>query len=243
MENYLVKQEYSKYTEEDHKIWRLLCERQSKLTNDKIAKEYVDGYNKLDIDKLKVIKIDEVSNLLEKISGWTLVPVSGLLPAKDFFEMIIGKKYPITISLRRPSELDFSEQPDIFHDICGHLPLLTNEKFVKFLTAYSALAYKYINEERLVDYFARLYWFTYEMGIINENGENKPYGAAIVTSSEEIANIQDPNIPKRPFDIDEIIFTEFTPYSIQKKYFVIDSFDDLFSCLEDLESKILIETI
>ena len=239
MANYLINQDYSTYTQEDHDIWKMLCDRQSKLTTDKIAKQYLEGFYQLEIDKARVVKIEEVSKVLKAISGWTLVSVSGLLPAKDFFQMIINKCYPVTVSLRKPHEIDFSEQPDIFHDICGHLPLLTNEKFAQFLTAYSRIAIKYVNDDRAVDYLARLYWFTYEMGIISENGENKPYGAAIVTSAEEIANIQDPGIPKHPFDIDQIICTEFTPYSIQKEYFVINSFDDLFSSLENLESKLM----
>ena len=239
MTNYIVQQDYNSYTAEDHTIWKTLYDRQSKLSTDKISRKYLDGFYQLAIDKEKVVKIEEVSRLLDSISGWTLVPVNGLLPAKDFFQMIIDRRYPVTISLRTPEELDFSEQPDIFHDICGHLPLLTNEKFAKFLTSYSVLAHKYVNDERAVDCLARLYWFTYEMGLINENGEVKPYGAAIVTSAEEIANIQNPAVPKHSFDIDKIICTPFTPYSIQKEYFVIDSFDDLFSSLEGLELKLM----
>lgn len=239
MSNYLINQEYEKYTQEDHQTWKMLCDRQRELPADKVSKEYLNGFYQLQIDKVNIIRIEEVSKRLESISGWTLVPVSGLLPARDFFYMIINKRYPVTVSVRKPHEIDFSEQPDIFHDICGHLPLLTNEKFIKYLTAYSIIAIKYVNHDRAVEFLARLYWFTYEMGIIYEDGENKPYGGAVITSAEEIANIQDPNIPKHPFDIDHIFRTEFTPYSIQKEYFFINSFDDLFNSLENLESKLM----
>jgi (S)-3,5-dihydroxyphenylglycine transaminase len=239
MTNYLINQNYDNYTTEDHQTWKMLCDRQSQLPADKVSKEYLNGFYQLKIDKVNIIKIEEVSKRLESISGWTLVPVSGLLPARDFFYMIINKRYPVTVSVRKPDEIDFSEQPDIFHDICGHLPLLTNEKFIKYLTAYSIIAIKYVNHDRAVEFLARLYWFTYEMGIIHEDGENKPYGGAVITSAEEIANIQDPTIPKHPFDIDHIFRTAFTPFSIQKEYFFINSFDDLFNSLENLESKLM----
>ena len=239
MANYLIDQDYKKYTNDDHETWRLLCERQSKLPADKVSKEYLDGFYKLGIDKTKVANIEEISKRLETVSGWTLVPVTGLLPTRDFFYMIINKRYPITVSVRKPYEIDFSEQPDIFHDICGHLPLLTNEKFIKFLTAYSVIAIKYVSHDRAVDFLGRLYWFTYEMGIIQEDGECKPYGGAVITSAEEIANVQDPAIPKHEFNIDQIFRTEFTPYSIQKEYFVVNSFDELFNSLEHLESKLM----
>lgn len=239
MANYLIDQDYKKYTNEDHETWRLLCERQSKLPADKVSKEYLDGFYKLKIDKTKVANIEEISKRLEAVSGWTLVPVTGLLPTRDFFYMIINKRYPVTVSVRKADEIDFSEQPDIFHDICGHLPLLTNEKFIKFLTAYSIIAIKYASHDRAVDFLGRLYWFTYEMGIILEDGECKPYGGAVITSAEEIANVQDPTISKHEFDIDHIFRTEFTPFSIQKEYFVVNSFDELFNSLEHLESKLM----
>lgn len=239
MKEYLVNQEYQNYVNRDHEIWKKLYNRQCKLSYDRVSKKYLEGFNRLEIDQERIVKIEEVSNLLVSISGWSLVAVNGLLPAKDFFEMIINRKYPVTVSLRKPDELDFSEQPDIFHDICGHLPLLTNEKFAGFLTEYSKIAYKYVSNPNAVDYLARLYWFTYETGLINEDNEVKPYGAAIVTSAKEINNVENAVVKKHAFDIDKIFQTAFTPYSIQKEYFVIDSFDDLFCCIDNLESKLL----
>jgi phenylalanine-4-hydroxylase len=181
------------------------------------------------------VRIEELSRRLESISGWTLVPVTGLIPTKAFFYLLINKKYPITVSIRKPWEIDFSEQPDIFHDVCGHLPMLTNYKFIKFLTAYSIIALKYIYNDRAVDFLGRLYWYTYEMGLINEEGTCKPYGAAIITSAGEIANVRRADIPKYPFELSHIFSTPYNPYKLQNEYFVINSFDDLFNCIESLE--------
>lgn len=239
MEELFVSQNWENYKAEDHETWSTLMNRQMKMHNGKISNEFLKGYHDLQLDKTRIIKIEELSKRIEAISGWTLVPVNGLIPTRDFFYMLINKMYPVTVFIRRPGEIDFSEQPDIFHDVCGHLPLLTNEKFIKFLTTYSTIALKYVNNDRAIDLLGRLYWFTYEMGLIEEEGEMKPYGGAIITSAGEINNINDPNIPKYPFSLDHIFRTPYDLYKLQKEYFVIQSFDDLFNSLEDLEPKLI----
>lgn len=239
MKNENIYQNYSSYTVDDHKTWSILSRRQHTLQDGRLSREYLSGLLQLDLDTEKIIKIEDVSKRLETISGWTLVPVTGLIPTKDFFYMLINKRYPVNIYIRRPDEIDFSEQPDIFHDVFGHLPLLTNEKFVKFLTTYSIIALKYVNNDRAIDFLGRLYWYTYEMGIINENGSYKPYGGAIITSAEEINNIAKSDIPKYPFELGRIFKTPYNPYKLQKEYFIINSFDDLFNSLENLESKLI----
>lgn len=235
MTQYIVNQNYENYTEEDHNVWKTLCERQGKLDQGRISRDYLKGFINLEIDREKVVRIEEVSKRLEAISGWTLIPVTGLLPTRDFFYMLINKRYPVTVPIRKPFEIDFSEQPDIFHDICGHLPLLTNEKFTRFLTAYSIIAIKYINHDRAVEFLGRLYWYTYEMGLINEDGQTKPYGGAVITSAEEIENVYKGNVAKYPFDLEHIFKTAYNPFKLQNEYFIINSFDDLFNSLEHLE--------
>lgn len=234
-----VSQNWEKYRPEDHITWATLMKKQEKLRDGKISKEYLKGLRDLQLDASKIVKIEELSRRLETISGWTLVPVTGLIPTRDFFYMLINKKYPVTVYIRRPHEIEFSEQPDIFHDVCGHLPLLTNEKFVQFLTKYSIIALKYVNNDRAIDFLGRLYWYTYEMGIIREDGVNKPYGGAIITSAEEIVNIGRQEIPKYAFELGKIFSTPYNPYKLQNEYFIIDSFDDLFESLENLESKLI----
>lgn len=239
MEKLFVYQDYNAYTAEDHQTWATLSKRQSAMCKHRASKEYLSGLSQLDLDIEKIIDIGKLSDQLESVSGWKLVPVGGLIPTRDFFYMLINKKYPVNVSIRKPHEIDFSEQPDIFHDVFGHLPLLTNENFIKYLTTYSIIALKYVNNDRAVDLLGRLYWYTYEMGIINEDGIYKPYGGAIITSSEEIANIDKVRIPKYSFDLGRIFETPYDPYKLQNEYFVINSFDDLFNSLEGLESKLI----
>lgn len=239
MQNVFISQNYDMYNEEDHHTWSVLCKRQNKLHESTVCKEYLQGFRDLKLDITRIVNIDDTSALLQSITGWTLVPVTGLIPTGDFFHQLINKTYPITISIRKPHEIDFSEQPDIFHDVCGHLPLLTNPDFVKFLTSYSIIAFKYVDNEKAIEMLGRLYWYTYEMGVIRENGAYKAYGGAIITSASESANLNDPAIPKHEFDIDHIFKTPYNPYKLQNEYFVINSFDELFSSLENLEAKLI----
>jgi monomeric phenylalanine-4-hydroxylase len=231
-------QDYTIYNDLDQETWAALNRRHSGLDSECISAEYLVGLSRLELDTEKIIKIEDVSKMLEFISGWTLVPVKGLIPTKDFFSMLISKRYPVNINIRKMHELDFSEEPDIFHDVCGHLPLLTNERFVRFLTAYSNIAMKYLNNERAVEYLGRLYWFTYEMGVIREDGVFRAYGGALITSAEELSNVYNNSIPKHAFDLNRIFMTPYDPYKIQKEYFFIESFDDLFESLSVLEHKL-----
>jgi monomeric phenylalanine-4-hydroxylase len=231
----LVYQDCGQYLDEDHHTWSLLSAQQNRLSEDVVSAEYLNGFRELQLDNKKIINIADLSARLERLSGWTLVPVRGLIPIKEFFQMLIDKRYPVTIYIRKPTEIEFSEQPDIFHDVCGHVPLLINKKFSDFLTAYSVIALTYVNNDRALDLLGRLYWFTYEMGIINENGKLKAYGGAIITSSREIINIHKAAIPKFSFDLGQILKTKYNPYALQKGYFVVDSFDELFDNLRNLE--------
>jgi len=239
MDHKEIKQDYNSYQKEDHNTWTLLIEKHKALYENKVSKVYLDGFKKLGLNENRIVNISEINKRLENLSGWSLVPVTGLIPTRDFFYLVVNKKYPVTISVRKPHELDFSEQPDIFHDICGHVPLLTDEKFVKFLTAFSIISLKYTNNERAISLLGKLYWFTYEMGIINEEGKKKPYGGAIITSVDEINNMNNEDIPKHIFNLDLIFQTSYSPYKLQKEYFIIESFDDLFNCLENLETKLI----
>ena len=199
----------------------------------------LQGYKSLQIDRNKIEKIEQLSTRLKKISAWALIPVSGLLPPKDFFLMLINKCYPITASIRKKSELDFSEQPDIFHDIIGHLPLLTNEKFIQYITALSTIATKYIKNKRATEFLAKLYWYTCEMGLIKENGKIRPYGAAILTSSMEFNNISNKSVAIFHLDIDHIFNTEYDISNLQDKYFYINSLYELFLSIEKVEDELL----
>jgi monomeric phenylalanine-4-hydroxylase len=237
--HYITSQHYQDYTQEDHEVWRILYEKQNELDPNLIAEVYLNGLSLLNVTHDKIPLISDVSEKLAEVSGWTLTPVTGLLSPKEFFLMLISKEYPVTVSIRRRHELEFSEQPDIFHDIIGHLPLLTNEVFVKYLTKFSIIAIKYVKNERAIEFLGRLYWYTYEMGLIKEKQRNKPYGGAVLTSSKEIKNIELKKDNIHQFNIDHIFNTAYNPFDLQNEYFYIDSFDELFQSLDKIEEKLI----
>jgi phenylalanine-4-hydroxylase len=136
--------------------------------------------------------------------------------------------------MRKPEEISFSELPDIFHDVYGHVPMLMNNMFCDFMTKYSSIAIDYSDDDNIVACFGRLYWFTMEMGLVREGGELKPFGGAILTSSGEIENIRNPLVAKHHFDLEQVINTEYDNLQLQKEYFYIDSFYELFQSLTDM---------
>ena len=233
-----LQQDYSYYTQEDHTTWSILFERQSKSILRIASEEFKKGFALLSLDPMKVAKLTDVNKVLQKVSGWSVIPAPGLVSNRDFFSMLCNKQFPVTVSMRKPDEIAFSELPDIFHDIYGHVPMLMNTMFCEFMSKYSSIAINYSDDDSIVACFGRLYWFTMEMGLVSENGVLKPFGGAILTSSGEIENIRNPAVPKRMFNLEQVIHTDYNNLELQKEYFYIESFYDLFQSLTDMRSHI-----
>ncbi|SEN90815.1 Phenylalanine 4-hydroxylase [Chitinophaga rupis] len=227
-------QNYLLYTEEDHRTWTTLFERQSSTILRIAATEFQKGFKQLSLAPDRVANMEMVNNMLYPATGWKVIPVEGLVPNRDFFTMLINKQFPVTVHMRKPHEIDFAELPDIFHDVYGHVPMLMNSLFCEFMANYSSIAINYAENDDIVNYFGRLYWFTLEMGLIRENDILKPYGGAILTSSGEVKNIDDSRIPKHAFNLQQIISTPYDNLKIQQEYFYIDSFYQLFDSLKDM---------
>lgn len=237
--SFVLEQAYEAYTPEDHTVWSLLYERQTKLMLTRASREFVRGFSMLSLDAAFVPRLSELNDRLFAAAGWCVVPVGGLIPSKDFMFMLQQKQFPITVSVRKMEELEFSELPDIFHDIFGHVPMLMNPLFTDFLLRYSTIALEFVDDEIALAALTRFYWFTLEMGLIQEDDVVKPYGGAIITSFGEIERVNDPAVPKVPFDIKNVLITEYDNLKLQKQYFVIDSFEQLFSSLELLRPAIV----
>lgn len=230
-----MQQQYENYTKEDHEIWSILFERQTSSIKSYVNKEFIEGLEKLQLDPHKIVNIDEVSKKLFQISGWSLVPAVGLLSYKDFFYLLHAKKFPITVSMRKRHELEFSELPDIFHDVFGHVPMLVNKIFCEFMERFSTIAMNNFEDETIVTALGKLYWFTLEMGLIKEGDQIKAYGGAILTSSNEIDNIYKEQIKKTVFDMKSVIQEEYDNLKLQKQYFIIHSFEQLLEALDEFE--------
>jgi len=229
------KQNYDAYTKEDQKVWRILFDRQMKILPDVASSVYLEGIRKIDFRKDRIPDFQVTNLLLESLTGWSLHEVPGILPVRDFFELLHKKKFSATTWLRKMSQLDYLEEPDMFHDVFAHVPLLTNNHFCDFFHGVSKIAMKYVDHPQAVELLGRLYWFTVEFGLIWEEDSYKIYGAGILSSGGETAYCLGSEPERVPYDVQEIFNTPYRTDVFQQKYFVIDSFEQLYHSLGQVE--------
>lgn len=230
-----MKQEYDKYVTEDHEVWSILYGRMMEILPNYSTQAYLAGINSVGFESNLIPNFDICNEKLTKISGWSIYAVPGLIPNKGFFEHLSKKEFPATTWLRKKSQLEYLEEPDMFHDVFGHIPLLANVHFANFLVKLAEISLKHIENEWAVELISRLYWYTVEFGLIKENGELKVYGAGILSSSGETKYSIDSEIPKRtPYDIKTIFDTPYIKDKFQEQYFVIESYEQLYNSIPDI---------
>jgi phenylalanine-4-hydroxylase len=231
----MLRQEYDKYTAEDFKVWQMLFDRQMNLLPPLASKAYFEGISAMNFNRNEIPNFNEINKLLASKTGWQVEVVAGLIPQKEFFEHLQAQKFPATTWLRKLHELDYLEEPDMFHDVFGHLPLLANQDFCDFLKAFSTISLRYIDNPTAIKLLGRLYWFTVEFGLIEKEDGLKIYGAGILSSSGESVFCLG-NEPKRyEFDVEKIMLTDYYIDHFQDKYFVIKSYKQLFDSLPEIE--------
>lgn len=232
-------QDYLSYKKEDFDTWLTLYNRQNDIIYENSCEEYQSGLDLLRPDLDQIVNIKKLSVKLKEICGWSLIGVDGLLPNDVFFSLLNLKMFPTTVHVRSSEEIEFSRLPDIFHDIFGHVPLLTNKSFSEFIQKYGEIAIKYLDNDQALIYLGRLYWFTLETGLIKNNNDFKPYGGAILSSYSEIFNLKNNQIQIHSFDINKVMNTDYENLELQKEYFVIDSFEQLFNCVSEIENELI----
>lgn len=230
------KQDYQQYTEVDQQVWKILFDRQMDNLGDKACSEYLSSLEELQ-NSLKPDIIPDFNALdhdLMAATGWSIEVVDGLIPVVDFFELLAMKRFCSSTWLRKKSQLEYLEEPDMFHDIFGHVPLLVNENYSNFMQKFGEIGFANRANPDYVRQLQRLYWYTIEFGLLNENGHRKIFGAGILSSSKESSHIYDPDIVVYPYDIKTIMQTEFTTSEIQECYFEVDSYKQLYESLFEL---------
>ncbi len=226
-EHYVVKQDCSAYTSEQHALWRRLYQRQEKLLHGRACDIFIDSLAKLDAAN-EIPSLERTTEALHKATGWELVAVPGLVPDLTFFEHLANRRFPVTVWLREPHEFDYIVEPDIFHDFFGHVPLLFNPVFADYLQQYGKGGLKALELDAL-KYLARLYWYTVEFGLIQTPQGLRVYGAGILSSGGEIGYCLTSPHPKRiVLDIERTMRTLYKIDSYQETYFVIRNFQQLF---------------
>jgi phenylalanine-4-hydroxylase len=232
----MMTQEYDKYTVEDFEVWRILFERQIEQLPGMATDEYLEGIRRVGFTADRIPEFGEVSKALSAITGWRLHVVPGLIPNREFFELMKNRNFCATTWLRKKNQLDYLEEPDMFHDVFGHVPLLTNQSLCNFLEDLSRIALKYIDYELAIELVSRIYWYTVEFGLIREHGQLHIYGAGILSSKGETHYSLHSDLPKRiPYDVKKIIDTPYIKDKYQEQYFVIDSYEQLYQSVDEIE--------
>lgn len=231
-----LKQEYDKYTNEDFLVWKLLYQRQRVLLQNMASKEFIHGMDEMHFSDDKIPDFNHVNNVLANSTGWQIEVVPGLIPDKDFFELLANKKFPSSTWLRKLENLDYLEEPDMFHDCFAHMPLLTEQFFVNYLQELSKIALRYIDDALGIELIGRIYWFTVEFGLIQQEDGMRIYGAGILSSSGESIFCLGDKANRKPFNIKEIMELHYYKDHFQVRYYVINSYKDLFDAIPEIDS-------
>lgn len=224
--DFTVAQGYD-YSAEEQAVWRMLCDRQTKLTQKLAHRSYLDGVAALGLLD-RIPDFDAVSEKLSKLTGWEIVAVPGLIPAGPFFDHLANRRFPVTNWLRTKKELDYIVEPDMFHDFFGHVPILTQPVFADFMQMYGEKAEDMIalgGDEMIT----RLYWYSAEYGLIQEAGQPlKAFGAGLMSSFTELQfAVESKDAHHVPFDLETVMRTGYEIDKFQRAYFVLPSFDAL----------------
>jgi phenylalanine-4-hydroxylase len=230
--DFTIEQPMEAYTEADHAVWRALFERQARLLPGRACAEYLEGLRGLGVAADGIPVFRRLNEILFRATGWKLVAVPGLVPDPVFFEHLAHRRFPTTWWIRKREQMDYLQEPDVFHDLYGHVPLLMNPVFADYMQAYGRGGMK---AERLgeIAHLARLYWYTVEFGLIRDAsapGGMRIYGSGILSSKAESIYCLDSPAPNRVgFDLMRVMRTKYRIDTFQKTYFMIDSFEQLFA--------------
>lgn len=232
-----MKQFYENYSKSDFEVWKILFDRQKKELSNKACIGYLECLEELG-DNLSGEAVPDFNNLnkaLYEKTGWTIEVVSGLIPVEDFFELLSRKKFCSSTWIRKKSQLDYLEEPDMFHDIFGHIPLLMDSDYADYMQEIGSLGMQYKGNSAVINSLRSLYWFTIEFGLIGKNEKPEIYGAGIISSFGESKHIyENKDVTIKNFDLNEILKKEIVTSEIQHLYYTVDSMDYLYNSIESL---------
>ena len=225
--DYTCPQNWAAYTAADHDTYRRLVERQSALLPGLASQAFIDALPSLGV-RDRIPRFEEINERLKPATGWEIVAVPGLIPERPFFELLANRRFPVTDWIRQPEEFDYIVEPDVFHDLFGHVPLLFNPVFADYVQRYGQGGLK-AHELGAGELLSRLYWYTIEFGLIREAQGLRAYGAGILSSAGELRHsVTSPRAQRIALDLQRCMRTRYKIDDYQTTYFVIDSFQQLF---------------
>ena len=231
-----IDQCYADCDAEAHAVWRTLYDRRVSALQKTGSAVFLRGIDNIGLDSLHVPRLADVNRLLGRRTGWAAMGVSGFIPAKQFFRCLSQRRFPTTLKVRPRAQLDYLPEPDIFHDVFGHVPLHADPVFAVFLQRFGELAAA-AETDAETEAMARLFWFTVEFGLIQERDKVRIYGSGLISSAGDAANALSEKCDRRPFSLDAVISQHFDIDKLQPILFVIDSFDQLFAAVEELTTR------
>jgi phenylalanine-4-hydroxylase len=227
--DWTIDQGWENYTAEEHRVWKTLFERQSKLLPGRACDEFIQGMRNLTMDTDQIPDFRRLSDVLMKQTGWQVVAVPGLVPDEVFFDHLANRRFPAGQFIRKPEELDYLEEPDVFHDVFGHVPMLMHPVFADYMQAYGVGGLR-ARDLGMLPNLARVYWYTVEFGLIKQSDGLRIYGSGIASSFSETFFALDDASPNRiRFDVERVMRTQYRIDDFQETYFVIDDFEDLLN--------------
>ncbi|HEX8415220.1 MAG TPA: phenylalanine 4-monooxygenase [Sphingomicrobium sp.] len=225
--DFTVPQNWTHYTAEEHATWDTLYARQTKLLPGRVVPQFLEGLELLNLEGPGIPDFERLSEILMKRTGWQVVAVPGLIPDDAFFDHLANRRFVAGNFIRRPHQLDYLEEPDVFHDVFGHVPLLAHPVFADYMQAYGKGGQR-ASEFGAIQRLSRLYWYTVEFGLIRNGDDLAIYGAGIVSSKgESLFALNDPSPNRIGFDLERVMRTPYRIDDYQQTYFVIESFEDL----------------
>ncbi len=227
--DWTIDQGWAAYTPSEHAVWKTLFERQTALLPGRACDEFVEGMRQLPIDASQIPDFRALSEVLMRHTGWEVVAVPGLVPDEVFFDLLAHRRFPAGNFIRKPHELDYLEEPDVFHDVFGHVPMLMNPVIADFVQAYGEGG---LRAQRLgvLPKLARVYWYTVEFGLVQQADGLRIYGSGIASSyTESVFALDDPSPNHLGFDLERVMRTNYRIDDFQETYFVLDKLDDLLN--------------
>lgn len=226
--DFTIDQNWTGYSEAEHDVWRRLYRRQSAILPGRVVPEFLAGLEALHMDETRIPEFGALNEKLGSLTGWKVVAVPQLVPDDIFFEHLANRRFPVGRFIRRPEQIDYLEEPDIFHDVFGHVPLLANQTFADYMEAYGKGGLRALGRD-VLHKLARLYWYTVEFGLMQTSEGLRIYGAGIVSSkSESLFSLEDTSPSRINFDLVRLLRTNYRIDDFQQVYFVIDDFKQLF---------------
>ena len=233
--DWTIPQDWASYTAQEHAMWDRLFARQAEMLPTRVVPTFMEGLDILRMSKPGIPDFDELNERLYRATGWQVVAVPGLVPDEMFFEHLANRRFVAGRFIRTPEQLDYLQEPDIFHDVFGHVPLLANPVFADYMQAYGEGGLR-AAKVGMIEALARLYWYTVEFGLIRDGGDLKLYGAGIVSSyGESLFALDDPSPHRIEFELERVMRSKYRIDDYQQNYFVIESFEDLLQQTRDAD--------